>query len=676
MNISECNHFRIRDDNEYGFDVEEFLKSIENKFNVDIRKLPQWKEIIRLLHVSTTDCKLRKQESDLRKKVIIDNIYTQITRPSPWQLNDAMTRTGKKWQAIESKRKKAQLVALNPTQGKESYVQEEYEETDEEVENKTALHPNTEILASGSFDTDLPHGKSDTETETGLDVFPKLPIFLTINPHKHVSPLGSKDSGFSNVSESISVEIKSKTICKEWLSFKPTSMVHCFPEQIVIKNNILKQQYLKFSLLNCTGEYLNLRYKNVTDKIRFKWERIFPETPLRLYPGIRVKFKFTFKLLPNENSEEFVSSLCFKVGHNPRLGLPTETLLLPLITQFVEDTSITISVTETVLFTAAFPWHINANYGYPTGDVKITVKDKRHFILHVIKRAVNFVADSDISISDQAIGPNTESMVEREEYSAAGFLSPEFTMEPDRLTPSQIVKVKSVHTIDLIGSILQEIVDLALEAFLFECTYLELHPNSTHKIQAYFTKAEHIGYHQCYYDFCFCEPDTGKTIETKTVIMLAEVLPHPIKFFPELLDMTNSPITHGFCEDQITIHNTHKVYNVTVTFKLTKKMRNLFSIRPMETVIAPESHANFSVILCSKQFKKTNKRPEYFAYFTVKVIFSGHKAVYKNVPPFFYEIVVPCAFDFKESYNEKYFCGSVSSRELLHSSLKLEESND
>lgn len=647
--ISQSHHFRVRGDNKdlktYGFEVENYIKSIEKQFKMDIRKLPRWKEVVKRLYVATEDWKRKKLASEVRKKCIIDTIYMQATR-FPIPVCDNKTRASKKMQAIKTNITK-QTVSILPDAAIENV--QEYEEMPGKLD--VPAHHNTEIMTTVSVIASKPstEQRAQTDVDLGSEHQPHLPTYLRVNQHKLVSPLGTQDSGWSYASRIDELEYKSESDFKEWLTLKQSSKVQCTPSEIKINYNILEQQRIKFSILNCSTEYLNLRYKCVTDKTRFKWAKICPETPQRLYPGLQISLTFIFKLLPNIDNKEFVSSLYFKVGYNTIAELPLEACVVPIVSCFSPKLCYTVS--ETVVFPPAYSYHINGYCGYPSGVVKISVKDGNHYIIRVQKREVNYTASSTISGSDEAIAPNTTSIIKRGIPNEPEFLSPDFSIVGDL---SQIVEEESVQTIDIISLIVSEIVELSLEAFMFEHTYIDLHSDSQ-KIQVYFTKTEHIGCHQCHYDFQLCEPETGHVVETKTVLLLAEVLPHPIQLTPEFLEMTNSPIIHGICEDRIFITNTHKVYNVVVKFKLTTKMRKLFRIFPMETLIEPLGKTFFTVQMCSRESKYSNK-PDDFAHFTVKIIFMGDKSIYHNVPPHFYEIIAPCAFDFKKVYNQNYWC--------------------
>ncbi|XP_045490496.1 uncharacterized protein LOC110991500 [Pieris rapae] len=180
---------------------------------------------------------------------------------------------------------------------------------------------------------------------------------------------------------------------------------------------------------------------------------------------------------------------------------------------------------------------------------------------------------------------------------------------------------------------------------------------TSQKIRVNFTKAEYIGLHQSCYDLEFFDPVDNNLIMTKTVKVFAEILPHPIEIQPIILDMTGTPKTLGLCIDHFTIFNNHKFVPVTIKIELTTKMNRIFDITPQKTFIAAQSNASFEVALS----RSGSNKHEDFVHFTIKIIVIGDKAVYKNVPPFFYEIIIPCASEFKRVYGKNYMGSSSDS---------------
>lgn len=641
MKISQCCHIRIRDDNEYGINVERFIKSIEKQYKIDFKSIPQWKQLIQQLHASTTDYKKIIQSSKYRKLFIIDKLYTENTRPSPFELTDELARTAKTWEALKLKCIKSKISGKEDPEVIITHAVE-YDEIPGELSDiNLTKHPNTEMVPSEN-NIEL---KSEFETEAIIIEPSHLPSNICTNQHKLISPLRSEDSSLRYRSVINEIEKTSEDKPKEWLFLEPTSAVRS--KEITVPNLTLKEQSIIFSILNCTTKYMHIQFKNVTERAPFKKIRILPLTPLKLYPGISVSFKFIFKL--SQTRVFPPSSLYFRVGYNVLFEGPIEALLIPIV--FKAMTSQT-SVPKTVSIAPAYSWHVNKKIGFPTELVKISNSDNCIYHVHIIKRLYNFAKEPDVSVASvDVIAPDTASILQR----ADDVETPKamLSSSKDDILPTEN-GVKSLETIDTIVLLVDEIVELALEAFVFEHTCLDLRPHTKRYIPVYFTKAEYTGFHQRYYDFEFCDPDTEELILTKTTRVYAEILPHPVQIHPDILDMSTSPITHGFCEDNFIVTNTHNWIPVNVKVKLTTKMKQLFHISPIEVMIPANSKMNFQVRLCSRNFASANETDD-FAHFTFKIIFSGHQSVYKNIPPWFYEVIAPCAMEFKRIYNENYY---------------------
>lgn len=637
----KCTHIRIRDNNDYDFNVENLIKSLEAKYKVDFRCLPRWKELVQCLHVAGTDCKRRIQEARLRKKMIINKLYIQSTRPSPFELTSGLCRTASKWRKMEAdlkKLKSAEALEINT----EAPILTESGGTEN-------LHPNTSISSASQriSSIELEPSKIDVEVQVELEVpGSHLPAVISTNPHKLLSPLGSHsyDIGYTRKSQFSVSEAPSESVKEEWKYLKPTSSVVCIPTPIILTSNTLDQQFVQFTVVNCAGDYMHIRFKSVMDHSSFLTAKIFPAIPKRLYPGIPVLYKLIFRL---KKQEEFNSGLYFKVGGDVCDNIPPEALCIPIVSAFSKIH--TVIVSETITMPPVYPWHIKRSGKYSTATIKISVMDPYYYHLHIYKRLIDLSKESDMGLSLQASGVNTQSVEEREmDYVA------------DDATIVSMPKVEngtdSINIIESMDYIVKSIIELALNTFVFESTYLFLKPYEKLKIPVYFTKCERIGYHNSYYELELLEPETEKLIMTKTLKVFAEVLPHPIQIQPKILDMSNSPITHGYIEDHFVITNHHKLYLATIKIKLTTKMKKIINVSPMETTVPALTSVRFRVKFCSRGFMSATQEPfEDLVYFTFKIIVLGHKSVYENVPPLFYEVIAPCAVEFKKVYNEKYF---------------------
>ncbi|KAL0820466.1 hypothetical protein ABMA28_006334 [Loxostege sticticalis] len=646
MKISECNHIRIRDNNAYGTSVEDFIKSIEKQYKIDFRSLPQWKELVKRLHVMTTDCKRKIEDANRRKYVMISKILVESTRDSPFQLTNKLARTYNTWQMLENARKKPRKKTTITESDTHLSSHPTGELFGEISPNISTAHQNTEVFVPEVTEPE-PVPKSDIETETEAIVTSHLPVSICINQHKLISPLRSQEVIFEYHAAPQKLEpALEKKESKEWLLLNRTTSVKCFPKEISITNTSPNEQTIKFSTINCTNEYMNIRFMSIADDTHFKMIKIIPATPKRLYPGIAITFKFVFKLF--ENAEEFSSMLYFRVGQKVLEEAPVEALCIPIRSKFKLSRSAMVS--KAVCIPPSYLWQIREDMGFPAGKLKISINDGHTYHLRIIKRMVNISRElQDSVVSIEVVSPNTESLIDRIEDNEIKTQSKTLVADKE----NQVEEIESIKTEDVIALVLEAIVDLALDTFLFDHTYLYLEPHSKTTVNVYFTKPSRIGSHHQYYDLEFRDTSTDEIMITKIVKVFAEVLPHPIKIYPQILDMSKSPITHGFCEDDIVITNTHRLYPVTIKFKLTTKMKKLFCITPMESLVPAKSSMKFAVKLCSRDC--LSRETDDLAHFTFKIKVLGDKSVYDKVPPFFYEIIAPCASEFKKLYNEKYF---------------------
>lgn len=641
MKSSKCSHLRIRDTNDYGIDVEEFIKSIEMQYKIDFRSLPQWENLIKRLHAMTTDLKRKIQDAKRRKYIMMSKIFVEATRDSPFVLTDKLARTRNKWLTMKSNSKMSRLITLMPEPDVSTASETEID-IDEISDNTSTAHHNTEILDIASK---LP-SKSVVSTEvdtksTGMS--PRFPVKMSMNQHRRISSLGSGEVVFDNPPSIVPLEVETEVETKEWMLLKQTTSVKCFPKDVFISRKSLEEQAIEISIINCSTEYMHIRFMCITEDFHFKTARVRPATPRKLYPGIAISFKFIFKLFPN--FEDFTSAIYFRVGKKVLDMAPMEVLHVPITSKF--KISRPVLVTEAVYIPPTYLWHIRK--GFPWGTFKITGSDDYPYHVHIYKRLVNISKEcQDSIVSVDVISPNTESLNDRIEDNEIVTQSKILAS----LRDAQVEEEVSIQAEEVVALLVEDLIELSLDTFVFDRTYLFLTPNEKVSINVHFTKPERIGSHHCYYDIKFCDILTDELIMTKTTKIFAEVLPHPIQLYPEILDMSHSPVTHGYCEDNIIVKNTHKFYPVTIKFKLTTKMKKMFCITPMEILIQAQSSMNFRVRVCSRDLAQETDE---LVHFTIKIIVVGDKSVYQNVGPFFYEIIAPCASEFKKIYNEKYF---------------------
>ncbi|XP_022817371.1 uncharacterized protein LOC111350176 [Spodoptera litura] len=664
MLSKKCTHIRIRDSNDYDLDIERFIKSLEKEYKVDFRTLPRWEDLVQRLHVSSTDCKRKIQDAYRRKALIVQKLYMQSTRPSPFQLTDGLCRTADKWSKMELDRKRTRKVSevLTKDVWSESVpITEEFSET---------FHPNTENISLESGDNaEVVESKTNIAIQAEPSIeSTNLPDVIITNPHKLISPMGSQFSGLSYRSLFTEGTLTGKTESEkeEWQCFKQTSAVKCTPSPISLTNDALSQQVIKFTLTNCTCQSVFVRLKYILDKSYFRKIKILPIFQKKLCPGLPEVFTLIFKLV---NQEEFKTGIYFKIGFDVYDNVPAESLCVPIISEFTKGRCVIVS--ENINIPPVYPWHLKTNDQYSSEYIHITLRDPFPYHLHIYKRVMDLSQEPIVTI--QADGVKTEIVTEKIEQK----------VQTETVVNTEVVTRKTDKTLDThkldnktkvsmhshflpeissetrmaqeaMASIAQGIIELALDTFMLESTYLYLKPHEITKIPVYFTKVEHTGYHQSYYDFLFIDTKTEEVAMKKIVKIYAEVLPHPIKVQPVILDMSKSSVKHGYCEDIFVVSNTHRLYPAIVKIKLTTKMKKMFYVEPMKTTIPGSASVPFSVKFCSRDFLSV-KPSEDLVHFTFKIVINGYKAVYENIPPYFYEVIAPCAVEFKKVYNEKFF---------------------
>ncbi|XP_063626288.1 uncharacterized protein LOC134797867 [Cydia splendana] len=640
MNIAECNHIRIRDGNDYGMNVERTIKQIEDLYQIDFRTLPQWQKLVQRMHLAITDCKRKIQDSKRRKATIIDKLCIESCRSSPFELTDELARTAKIWKAMQANLKMKKESILNLTRSFHN-SETEYGEI---LAEESLGHPNTEVIVSlESLDPTIVKSEHGTSTKSQ---YSHLPAYICINPHRRISLLNSDQSSLKLADSSPAV-IEPINCAKEpgeWSVLPQSTNIISVPNTITIENQSLNEQSISFSLITYSSgyPYLNLRFKGLTDDRPFRRAKILPNTPVKLFPGLAVNFKFVFKLQPNP--EDFAVNLFFKVGQRVFDEAPVEGFSLPIVgTFFIKPEA--IHVTEEINIPPTYFWHINAKCGFPFSGVTIKVPDNHCYNLHITKQNLNLVQESEDGIF--SVEPMTLSSTIAQRDLVAEVIAQSKTVVSSNAYQEENGSALISNFITLI---INDAIERALDVFVFEKTDLPLEPFSKQTIKVYQTKVEHIGFHQSLYEFKFTDPETEETL-CKTVKVFGEVLPNPVQIEPGLLDMTVSPIVQGRCEDHFTITNSNKIYPFTIKIKLTSKMKQLISITPMETLIPTTTSVSFLVGFCSKDLNKNIR--EDFVHLTIKIIVIGNKSVYRNVPPIYYEIIAPCSSEFLKLYN---FC--------------------
>lgn len=599
MKISQCYHIRIRDDNKYDLNVEEYIKEIEEKFSIDFRALPGWKQLIKRLHVMTTDCKRKIQNAKLRKAFIAQKLYIQYSRPSPFELSAKLARTGMRWRRIEMECRKKQRASSKSFIGGSPEWESMHPNTEQGEDSSSALQIHNKVSLSSDV---IKITKKVMTKEIGLTTsfLSSLPPNISRNNHKLISPIQSQYSGLTPRTQEEQFSIETFSEKRSWMLLDPNLSIKCIPKEIIISEKSLKEQTLKFQLKNCSTEYILIRFKKLTDLTPFKSAKVLPVTTMKVYSGLRVTYKFIFEL--SQNKKEFTTQLYFKVGRKVLAAAPVEALCVPVVSKLMEPILRSVHVSEEVSIPPIFAWHMKP-LSYPREYIKVIANGDYFYHLHIVKREPTLPKLSDSKLSTAVEGPDTDSLIEREidfENNESKMLLSKTSIHAKSIdskikAKSQLANLLSVADAQFnaqrkiiqeeIRLIAENLVNLALDTFILGHTYMYIKPNDRKQISVYLTKIENIGSHNYYYDFNFYSPETEELVMTKTTRIYADILSHPIKIQPELLDMTQSPVVHGFCQDKFIVTNTHKIYPVNIKIKLTTKMKKLFTIIPMETIV-------------------------------------------------------------------------------------------
>ncbi|CAH4030479.1 unnamed protein product [Pieris brassicae] len=607
MDLPQCKHIRMRRILDGKVDVETLIKSLENQYKIDIRSIPRWEDLIKSLYNGKHDL---KHKIEAAHKLQLENLPESIL----------------------------------------SFKQKEYESEEslgEESDIRSTAHPNTEVVEARD---NVKEKLTDVELETQSEISTKLPVVICTNPHKLLSPLRSQCTHLtynSPKASSVTVNYAEEKI------YTQTKVIRSYPKEINMYFNSMqlnKEQFIKFTLRNCTNDWAFVRFVSLSNKHLLKNIKLRPLTPVKLYAGLSNVYSLRFKF--KSNVKEFDGFLNFKICRDS-LDSPEEILTIQITCECKENRAVHVS--DCVYLPAVYLWQLTAKDKYPSGNIVARSEDDYFYHIHVRKQDINWdqVLDVKSTNSLEVQAPATESELQRKyELKSQNTFCTSTNF-------AEIPKEESISSYDIAYGVLLELVENSLKPFHLEPTYFYLKSRSSQKIRVNFTKAEYIGLHQSSYDLELFDPVDNNLIMTKTVNVFAEILPHPIEIHPIILDMSGIPKKLGLYIDHFTIFNNHKFVPVTIKIELTTKMNRIFYITPQETFITAQSNASFEVALCSKS--GYNKEQEDLVHFTIKIIVLGDKAVYKNVPPFFYEIIIPCASEFKRVYGKKYLESSSDS---------------
>ena len=634
-------YVRIRNHNSiFDVDAEEFIHSLELRLKTDIKALPQWKELIKVINKSQTDYKIKLENAEQAREAIIRKLYTQYYRLSPFELTDYLIRTANLWKTLKSpnicvKISSTENIMPVAAQSIKSVV------SDEEVSNTTA-HPNTEIIQSKE-QIDI---NSKTDNEIKSNSSSHLPTIILTNQHKILSPFTSPFS-LKNLKYATHIEgdLTKSIIDDDIILRNETKSLKCHPDTLLITDDSPQKQTMKFTIKNCVLEHIYVQFKSISDSSYFDNIEIIPATPIKLNPGLTKTYKCIFKLKENVGGLSIVSSLYFRAGRNVLNSSEAKVLRIPILSNFKDTES--VNVTETIYIPHVYQWQVTAPFKYPKGVLIIHVKNNKTYNLYIRKKEVDLAQEyMDDLDSLRAENSDTGSL----EQEMTHFDNPELVKSkilssPKILTDTVIDNLQS--SVDIVMLILNDIVSIVLQPFIFKNTYLRLLPKSKKINIVYFTKAEHIGYHQSYFDLIFTRRDNHNIVFVKTVKVYAEILSHPVVIAPNILDMTQSPVIFGYCKGNFTINNTNRTFSATIKIKTTAKTKEFFKITPERILIAPRSKAAFEIRMCINH-SNYSKNTEEYAYFILQVCCTENNIVFRNAPPLFYEIIAPCDPNFNK----------------------------
>ncbi|XP_026493456.2 uncharacterized protein LOC113398777 [Vanessa tameamea] len=621
---------------------------MEVLFKIDFKSLSHWKEVIEKINVAQIEYKEKLLKAKKRKYEIIKKLYIQHYRVSPFELTQKLARTANLWKEFYSnikKNKESSKIEDSVLSLHNVTVDGDEEIVPEEIDNKSNDHPNSEVIQS----KDPIILKTEEEQDSKSNSPRLLPANICTNSHKILSSIETSYIALTyKESKNVHKDSKSDTT-NEYLP-KQTKSVKCYPEKIIIYDNLMEEQFIKFSLVNCSTQYVCIRFKTVSDASYFKFYKIQPEIPYKLNPGLKKCYKLNFTLHENIEDKEFSVIMYFRI----RTKTAEEILHIPIIGQYEKSKS--VNITETVNIPQVYMWQVNAKCGYPKGIVQIQLYGNIGYDLYIRKKNIDFINEFEDSrsIGSHHLTLTTESLMQK-------ITDVDTDTQKNALLSSKVLDVnnenETITSFDVVTLVLNDILNLVYEPFIFNKTYYRLFPKSIRGVLVYFTKAKYVGYHHRYYEFIFCDSDDKSF--TKTIKIFAEVLPHPILIHPAVLDMSQSPVIFGQCQDHFTIINTHKVFPVTITIKTTNKMDKIFQIMPRVTAILPKSNIKFKVIFCKENINVAEIY-DFMAYFTIKIIINGDSSIYKNVPPFYYEIVAPCAKELIRIYQKQNLLNELS----------------
>lgn len=662
MEFVNSNNFRIRGNMIPNLNIEEFIKSIGNQYDIDMTA-PKWKHAITRLQDTVIDCRHRIKDHNLRNSLILERLQKEFTYISPFYLTDIMARTARKWERLKTLHVSTFDPILLESIGSISSGSINPEMKEEEISEMT-------------IDDD---GDMKEEVETFLPPLNTM-SFKTINCK--LSPIASEI--YNKVTKDISFLSQTMTAEKANDENVPhrlliTSVIKHSPKIIEIDSSQVYTTELK--LKNCANRIALIQYHSLIEISKLKSVSVLPATTVKLSPGITYTFKLIFKLVKVHN---FASKIKFHVKYPANSMTSSNSdyeYYVPIIS--LQDKKIkyrSVTAPEMIVLPPIYSWEVKNKskfYEYPfvSSAVRVNTKDNHSYYVRIVKREVNNVCDeTDETNTSNEVNVTTPTSVAQNidndikdtflpkvsEISSVPHKGREksnsVTSQKSTLSKKSVINTTTTSNPNILDEVLQLIVktvERAMDVFVFDKTYLFLKSGETKCVRVYFTQVHNIGCHNCYYDFKFYDSECNELIFTKTTKVFADVMPHPIQITPDALDMTDTPIIFGYCVNSFVITNTHCRYPVNIRIVTSAKMKKLIKIEPMETMILPKKCAKFAVTLCTHNktlLSKKSHEDNLFVLLTFKILISGYTSAYKNITPIYYDIIAPGVHQYEKVY--------------------------
>lgn len=676
MEFVNYNNFRTRGDGITNFNIEEFIKLIENQCDIDMTS-SKWRDIITRIQAAVTDYRRRVKDNKLRNSIILEKLQKEFTYKSPFDLTDVMARTARKWERLKTLR----LTKLVPTLSSIESISsrstnpEINEEKNPEFNDEEILEINEEEIPEITIDDDY--------------MKEKVGVCFPLNT------LSSK-----TIKNKISsVEWEMYEIIKDILAMtekkkKTKNLAYAAIPNLLLNRNIIKrspktieigsssQEYnLEFKLKNCANHTALIQYQSLNEISTFNSISVLPATPVKLVPGIAYTFKLFFILV---KQQDFISKIKFHVKYPANSITPFDPYdyYVPIVC--LQDQKLkyrSVTVPEVVVIPPVYSWQLKNKselYEYPFGSsvVSVDTNDTHSYYVRIVKREVDIA-------SDDAVDSNESNEVNITSPTSAVQYIDDAIKDSSRneRRKSSIVssrRIKSITTGKSVTNttatsnsnipnevlpLIVQVVERAMDVFVFDKTYLFLKSGETKFVRVYFVQVEHIGCHNCYYDFKFYDSESNELIFTKTTRVFADIMPHPIQITPNALDMTNTPIIFGKCANSFVITNTHYIYPVNIRIITSAKMKKLIKIDPMKTLIFQKKSAKFVVSLCTNNWNPLIKQLDesefvnedrLFVLFTFKIAICGCASAYRNISPIYYNIYAPGVHEYEYVYHKTY----------------------